>query len=142
MNRVCEKLNLINFIFFFLNQVVRKNKLDNLPVSVLHNVHQTKKFNSIQDYMICRNSFQDYTLSHIVLPNSFCSFFHLLPRVSSVNKVKKSYCKECVCVCVFGCVFNIYRKSFHNAGYEFSNFSSWIVSVSKSSSVCQRCGNY
>ena len=86
--------------------------------------------------MICRNSFQDYTLSHIVLLDSFCSFFHPFPRVSSVNKVKKVIAK---CVSVYVCLgvfFNIYRKSLHNAGYEFSNFSSWIVSVSKSSSVC------
>ena len=53
--------------------------------------------------MICRNSFQDYTISHIILPDSFCPFFHSFPRVSPVNKVKKSYCKQFVCVCVWVC---------------------------------------
>ena len=49
----------------------------------------------------------------------------------------------CVCVCARICVFiYIYRKSSHNTDRPLSNFSSWIVSVSESSSMCQRCGDY
>ena len=61
--------------------------------------------------MICHNSFQDYTIFHIILPDSFCPFFHSFPRISSVNKVKKSYCKECVCACVCLGVFLIFTEN-------------------------------
>ena len=64
-----------------------------------------RKFNSIQNYTICRSSFQDYMIFHMILPGSFYLFFHPFPRISSVNKEKKVFVRSvsvymCLCVCL------------------------------------------
>ena len=51
--------------------------------------------------MICRNSFQDHTISLIIPPISSFLFFHSFPQSSSVNEEKKIIVGRCMCLCVF-----------------------------------------